>query len=379
MPMVGEYPRQETALRPDVSAWWRSLLRVNTAYLFHPPLIRLRWRSRRDPINLGKYIITQYRQARHAYDWSWYPALNLLGLEWAHRFSGEDQLATFLQKFFDAQVDRDGRWRRPPQTPAHCMKGYSLLYLARITDDPRYAKAAQNLVDFLLSTPRTADNSLEYTPGIPVVLVDTLGMVCPLLARAAVAFDLPSAAEFGAVLLDRFSEVNLDPETALPYHGYFPQGPKRLGLQGWGRGVGWYIMGLADFLAEAPRTTPLYDKLAKLLQRTCASVREHQRPDGHWSWCVPLGPAFHHDSSATAMIGYGLLRGLETGILNSAFTESVAQAVNAIWSETTPRGAVLGSSGECINLGVYSQTYSATPWGQGAALALASAYLRAQA
>jgi Glycosyl Hydrolase Family 88 len=118
----------------------------------------------------------------------------------------------------------------------------------------------------------------------PVILVDTLGMICPFLTRYGHDFAEPAAAKLALRQLSAFYGVNLDPDSGLPFHGYICGGPFRLGLHGWGRGVGWYLMGLVDTLIEAADKQD--QALYASLQKVVLSLSRWQRSDGHGSWLV---------------------------------------------------------------------------------------------
>jgi unsaturated rhamnogalacturonyl hydrolase len=154
---------------------------------------------------------------------------------------------------------------------------------------------------------------------------------------------------------------NLNERSRLPFHGYHADAAYQLGLHGWGRGVGWYLMGLVDYLIEVPE--PHNRILLKALQDAAAALMRYQRPDGHWAWVVPM-PDQGADSSVTAFCGYALARARHAGLLAADPVSALDNARNALIRLIDRTGQVGSSSGECRGLGVYSMNFGPEPWSQ---------------
>lgn len=306
-------------------------------------------------------------------DSSWKLALNALAVERLHQATQEARDLAPLRAYYTNHIDARGNWLTSIERLESAMKGYSLLYLVQATGEPRYADAASRLVQNLLNThQRAADGCLTYEPGKPAILVDSLAMICPFLARYARLFDHPAALELCIHQLKQFIRVNLDPESGLPFHGYYAGGPYRLGLHAWGRGVGWYLLGLIDTLGEMPSDHPDFVYLRDVFRQTAEGLTAYQRPDGHWTWAI-LHIGDHSDSSTTSLVGYSLARGVENGLLDrSGFHYGIESALLALQASTRPDGWVDGGLGECLGLGKYPQNYAPSPWLQGATAAFVS-------
>ncbi len=150
-----------------------------------------------------------------------------------------------------------------------------------------------------------------------------------------------------------------------------PGGDRRLGLLAWGRGVGWYLLGIVDTLAELNPDDPAFGSLREALQNALATLVKHQRPDGHWGWAI-LQPGAQPDSSTTALVAYACST---RRIAGNRSTQRIASrpALEALVKATLPDGQIDGGLGECRGLGIYPQTYGPQPWLQGTATALGGA------
>ena len=305
---------------------------------------------------------------------SWKIAFNALGALYSYITTGNQADIRALQTFFDNNIDPIGNWKTPINRVDSGMKGYTLLYFRQLNTEKRYNIAADKLADEIINKhPRSKNNSFYYDFSSEAILVDTLGMICPFLARYARIRKNQDALDLSTVQILQFIENNLDPETNLPYHGYYENGPKRLGLHGWGRGTGWYMMGLIDTILELDDSQPDRNVFTIAYQETAKSLRKFQREDGHWNWAIPhRRDSF--DSSTTSMIGYSLIRGYQQGLLDDSYRNPIKKAVNALLNTTRGNGLIDQSSGECRGLGKYPQVYGPTPWVQGSATAFISIF-----
>ena len=321
--------------------------------------------------NVSRWLVSSGAEAEN----SWKIALCALGAECAHQAIRNSNDLAALEKRFDRNIDSLGNWKTPIDKVDHAMMGYSLLYLAKETDAPRYRKAADQLVELLLvEYPRVSDGSLPYNLGSGEVLVDTLGMICPFLARYSNQYGNLEALRLSLGQLQQFILNNVDTDTHLPYHGYYSDGPKRLGAHGWGRGTGWYMLGLIDTIVEMPKGHPDRSMLLEAYRAAANSLRIFQRGDGHWNWAI-LHREDMFDSSTTSMVGYSLLRGVQAGILDQSYRPVILSALSALVYSTRSDGLLQGSLAECRGIGKYPQSYGPQIWLQGSATAFGALYI----
>ena len=305
-------------------------------------------------------------------DHTWKLALNAHGCATCHRLHNKLDDLEALESYFSYHIDQHGNWITPIDRVESAMKGYALLSLVEFTGQKRYSKAAEILANSLIEKhPRTSDGCLPYEPHGEVILVDTLAMICPFLTRYARLFDRHEALRLSINQLKQFINKNLDPDTRLPYHGYYSNGAKRLGLHGWGRGTGWYMMGLIDTLYYMPREHPDYNYLGEAFQNSAFVLQRYQRPDGNWNWAI-LHKKDHPDTSTTSLVGYSLAQGMQSGVIDDSYKYTVESAILALTRVTNRNGVLSGSLGECLGLGKYPQHYGPSPWLQGSATALAA-------
>jgi len=306
----------------------------------------------------------------------WPHACLALGLLTCHRalYESDDLNAVLL--FADSIVDAHGEFVHPVEDVSGCMIGPALLDLFERTAAVRYRRAAEAATRFLLDRHvKTPHGTLPYDSRLPsLVLVDTLPMVCPLLARYGVRFEVPEATQLAVVQLREFLAHGRSAASGLPFHAFQVDGPAELGMVGWTRGTGWLAMALVDTLAALPNDHEARSELAAAAVSLAEAVRPFQTENGLWRWAVPaLGGLL--DTSGSAMIGYATARAVELGVLDISWWDVVERAAAGIAGLTRADGTVDKAQGECIDVGLYPATSGPAPWAQGPAVALAALVL----
>lgn len=109
----------------------------------------------------------------------------------------------------------------------------------------------------------------------------------------------------------------------------------------WGRGNGWVIAALANILKQLPEQSeirPFYEELYKELAQR---LSELQSKDGFWHASL-LDPESYPspETSATALITYGLAYGVNSGILSTSYLPTIRSAWNALMSVINEEGKV---------------------------------------
>lgn len=110
-----------------------------------------------------------------------------------------------------------------------------------------------------------------------------------------------------------------------PQHLFYRDGkylyPKHTSVNGtkdfWARGCGWVVAGLAKVLQDVPADWSGRDEFLTTYREMCQAVRDCQQPDGYWTRSL-LDPehAPGPETSGTAFFTYGLLWGINNGILD---------------------------------------------------------------
>ena len=204
--------------------------------------------------------------------------------------------------------------------------GRQLLLLYGVTQEPRYAKAAELLYQQLVHQPRTPSGGFGHKQRYPDQMwLDGLYMAEPFYAEYAATFHHPEAfadITHQFVLMDRHAR---DPKTGLLYHGWDESKQQRwadkqtgLSSQLGARAMSWYMMALVDTLPYYPADDPGRKELITQLERDAAAVARYQdRASGLWYQVLDKGveKGNYPESSASCMFVYAFAKGVRRGYL----------------------------------------------------------------
>lgn len=297
----------------------------------------------------------------------WPNGLLSISLEWNHYIKGNNVDIRYLKKYYNKWIKKGV----PIKNADYAINGYSLIYLYSITNDKKYLKTIKLIVDYLKSHPKAEDGSLPYRKNSPeLIFVDSLGMICPFLCRYGKMSEDDSSIDLAVKQLTNFLKFGMDKTSYLPYHGYDSITRNKLGIIGWGRAVGWLLMGLIDSLEFISKSHPQYNYLCREFRSIVSSVVKYQQEDGNFAWQITAKEG-QADTSSTSMITYAIKRGIMLEILPETYLKNVKLSLDALLTNTK-NGLVQECSAECKGLGMYPQKYGNYPWAQGPTMSLVS-------
>jgi len=110
----------------------------------------------------------------------------------------------------------------------------------------------------------------------------------------------------------------------------------------WGRGNGWVIAGLARTINYLPATYVNKSRYTDLFSSIADALLKHQKSDGSWPSSLLESSADQHpETSATALIAYGLAWGINQGLLaEDKFLPALKLAWQSIVANVHPDGKV---------------------------------------
>jgi unsaturated rhamnogalacturonyl hydrolase len=228
--------------------------------------------------------------------------------------------------------------------------GRQLLLLYGVTQEPRYAKAAELLYQQLMHQPRTSSGGFWHKQRYPNQMwLDGLYMAEPFYAEYATTFHHP---EVFADITHQFvlmHEHARDTKTGLLYHGWDESKQERwankqtgLSSQFWGRAMGWYMMALVDTLPFYSSEDPGRKVLIAQLESDAAAIARYQDVEsGLWYQVLDKGTekGNYLESSASCMFVYALAKGVRRGYLPVSYLANAERGYRGILShfiQTSP-------------------------------------------
>jgi unsaturated rhamnogalacturonyl hydrolase len=274
------------------------------------------------------------RSPLYAYRWHYDIGLVLSGFEGVWRQTGDRRYLDYVKANVDPLIGPGGviKGYEPEKYMLDDVNMGKVLFALHAeakdaADKERYRQALQALRAQLATQPRTADGGFWHKQIYPhQIWADGVYMASPFLAKFAAVFNDPAALD-DAVKEVLLAEKHLrDPKTGLLYHGWDELKKERwanpktgLSSQFWGRGVGWYAMGVADLLAEMPKNHPKRGAVVAVLRRLADAVaRVQDRESGVWWQVLDAGGQARNfkEASASAMFVYALTKGVKNGWLD---------------------------------------------------------------
>lgn len=272
----------------------------------------------------------------------------------------------------DALREYYSDWKKkgcPLQYVDDVMNGCALIYLNDKAGG--WDEEIKKMREMVFSHPSDKEGNLLYRTHCPnYVFADTLGMVVPFLTEYyRVHPQDTEALELAEKQILNFLQNGMDEDTGLPYHGFDTGDGSKCGIIGWGRAVGWLLLGMAYFVKNVPNPDPqIVQDLKDILLKVC----KYQRKDGSFAWQMTTREG-HEDTSATAMICYAAKIGMDKLVLTDNERRELERCIHigakSLYKNISG-GNITNCSGECLGFAMYPQVYGTYPWAQGMTLAL---------
>lgn len=203
-----------------------------------------------------------------------------------------------------------------------CFQVYADLY--HVKPDLKKIARAREVMEYQMSTPKK-----DYWWW-----ADGLYMVMPVMTKM---YQLTSNPLYLEKLYEYWNYANsimYDEEAGLYYRDAKYVYPKHKSANGkkdfWARGDGWVLAALAKVLKELPESDQYRSQYVKRFQTMAKAVAACQQPEGYWTRSMldaehAPGP----ETSGTAFFTYGLLWGINNGLLDKDIYQPV---VMKAWS-----------------------------------------------
>lgn len=254
-----------------------------------------------------------------------------------------------------------------------CFQTYADLY--NILPDDRRIKRAREVMEHQMSTP---ENDYWWW-------ADGLYMVMPVMTKL---YKITGNERYLDKLHDYFlyaDSIMYDKDAGLYYRDgkyVYPQHKSANGNKDfWARGDGWVLAGLAKVLQDLPDDYAHRDLFRNRFISMADAVVESQQPDGYWSRSMldeahAPGP----ETSGTAFFTYGLLWGINNGILkDQKYLDAALKGWNYLSTKALQKDGSVGyvqPIGEKAIPGQVVDRNSTADFGVGAFLLAACEYVR---
>jgi rhamnogalacturonyl hydrolase YesR len=274
-------------------------------------------RRARSPRQLADELAQHYG---HDFDQPWY--IGAIALIARMRLGDVADVQRLAEPYVDGTKDSLAR------PNALVMAGHIVFTeLARRTGEPRYVAAVRKVADLGFDS---AGQMLEAMP-YHNEFSDSVFMGTAIVAQAGALTGERKYFDMADRHLRFMQQLDLRPD------GLYRHQPAADAA--WGRGNGFAALGLALTLSELPRDHAGYAHALQSYRNLMAALLPLQTRDGLWRNVVDH-PGAYAEFSGTAMIGFALTRGLDSGWIEGRDYE---QAVERAWVAVNSRSSSSGT------------------------------------
>lgn len=277
--------------------------------------------------------------------WEWPQGVALYAMIKVYQAQGDDALLKKIIAWYDRRMAM-GLPSRNINTTAPML---GMTYVYEITGEEKYRAAVADWAEWVMrDLPRTDEGGFQHITSddfnAQQIWDDTLFMTVLFLYRAGRVLGREAykeEAKYQFLLHIKYLHSQRD---HLWYHGYCFEGGHHFAGAYWCRGNSWFTAGAVDFLEWLEE-----DSVKRLIQTTfisqCAALKACQdQTSGLWHTLLD-DPASYLETSGSAAMAYGLLKGVRLGILPEGdYAACALRAAEGVIRQVKPDGEVQGVS-----------------------------------
>ncbi len=304
-------------------------------------------------------------------NWEWPTGVALYGIYKTYQQSGDKAILDYLTAWYDDMLSREQKPHRNVNTVAPVL---TLTCLYNETKNPAYLPVIESWAKWVLEEmPRTEFGGLQHctvwNKHYEQLWCDTLFMVCLFLAKVGVVLGRPEwidEAEYQFLLHVRYLQ---DKITGLFYHGWTFDRRHNYANAKWARGNAWFTAAAIELKDITGRDNAAMRMIISAWEDQVLALWKYQRVNGLYTTLIDVEETYC-ETSATAAIAYGVMKGVRMGILkDQKYVEMGKLAAQAVLDQIDETGAVQGVSGG-TGMGYNLQHYkdiivTPTAYGQG--------------
>ncbi|EOP66397.1 MULTISPECIES: glycoside hydrolase family 88 protein [Bacillus cereus group] len=341
----------------DRGIWNKSITSRGVKWINKTPKIKMTDNTRLVVIDMlkGNYIKSAIQH--------WQEAALVLGLSEYLKNNADKEVNKEVVKFLDSKFDSDGQWITKPQHVDGAILAYAIMKLDFIDID-KYKNALDYIWEMIKSH-LGEDGTIGYRNSMQSYrYVDTIGFVCPFLVAYGIRYNKGECIDLAVKQVTEYERYGMLDTYHIPSHAYKLVGKIPVGLYGWGRGAGWFAIGLIDAWNELPQDNKYKAILAECITKYAKAFMSFQQDNGSWNWTIARDEC-RADSSATATLGWFMLNASQINDISNECLDSADKAINYLMKVTRRNGAVDFSQGDTKDIGVYSMLFNILPFTQG--------------
>ena len=348
----------------NVESWHKKVLVTSQKWLKKLPIVKVTDQNRLIIIDMMR---GNYR--REAIQ-SWQEGALILGLTQYVYKTNDQKIRRQVEDFIKEKMTSNGGWKTKPLETDETLLSYAFLQ-THFIDTEKYKHAFDETYQMILSL-KGKDGTIAYKDHVrDFRFVDTIGFICPFLVTYGEKFNVPAAITLAVKQIIEFQKWGMMPNRSIPCHTYSIDTKFPVGLYGWGRGTGWWVIGLIDSWTALPENHTAKEELKQIIIETARSSFQLQNDNGSFSWLL-FDPKSRADSSATATLAWFYTIASEIPEIKIQCVLAKEKCLKYLQSVTRRDGTIDFSQGDTKGIGVYSMNFDRLPFTQGFVLRINS-------
>jgi len=217
--------------------------------------------------------------------------------------------------------------------------GEAVLHAGKVTGDPIYSKAAEEMLHLLLTTDHRSVNGALYHVNLrKEIWVDAYYMAPPFMAVAGYP-------EEAVTQIEGYREYLWNNEDKLFSHIWDDEKKEFTRRDYWGVGNGWAAAGITRVIRALPENMKQdRNRLVTYIKEVIDGCIAHMREDGLFHNVVN-DPTTFIETNLGQMISYSIFRGVEGGWLDNSYIKPAKKMRKAARSKVDRYGLVQGVCG----------------------------------
>lgn len=270
--------------------------------------------------------------------WNYTSSIEMRAFMDLSQYTGDERYWNFTRQYVDTMINEAGlitNYKVSNYNIDHICPARMLVGMYERYGDQRYKIAMDTVFSQIQTHPRTQDSGFWHKKVYPHQMwLDGLYMGAPFYAeyvsryipekdRAAYYQDI--ARQF--IVVGRHT---YDAKTKTYRHGWdesrtmsWADPETGQSAHCWGRGLGWYVMGMVDVLEYLPEGSDR-DQVVKILQDiylvTLPKYQDHKTKMWYQVLDCPRRKGNYLESTGSIMFVYGFLKGIKLGVFDQAYT-----------------------------------------------------------
>lgn len=311
------------------------------------------------------------QEAVRWFNWDWYIGVVFYGIWKANELLRDEGNVLQMKDWIDARID-NGIAKLCVNTGSPMT---TVLRLEQLYPGNKYEGLCRKFDDYYFNKiTRISNGALTHTrlkiDHPDLIWADTLFMSVIYLAQRGVMLNDQRFLDDAGRQLYLHMSCLADPDDGLFYHGWDDTHKKRIGVK-WGRGNGWTTVSAVEILEAIGEDFPERQAILDHLDRQLASLEKLQDESGRWRTVLDA-PETYLETSVTAGVAFGVLKGIRLGLVDSRYRNMAKKAIKALQGLVDPEGNVLGGSAGTPVMDTAADynniPYLATPFTQGLTL-----------